>query len=382
MRFFYYYPTYDKPSGGNKQLRIQAILLRELGVETFLLRDAAFFTRPDSFDDNYFYNVFVPTASFPFERASRHLDPQDIVMLPEVVLEPALAICGAWNVRLAVNNQNGFYGLRYAPPARVVRGRIEFVIANAAFVAGLCQHFYGVSSKRIFHVPYWVVRPPFDLLEEIFPRQLGVCYMPRKLPQLGNLIRDTAQRMRPDVPWIEIDGVPERVVGELLRAHHVFFAAQDLEGFGLPALEAMACGSVVAGFPGTGRFTHPYASPENGFWAPDRDIVAASACVVKAIDLARSGGTAYEALRAEGRQTACRFSKEAALAALRELAQVISAHSYQARPARDWRLTIGEKFYAYKLLYDYSRLGWPGQVAGWLGNATRPVRRLFYFRNG
>jgi hypothetical protein len=34
MRFFFY-PTWNKPSGGNKQLRLMASLLMELGVENY-----------------------------------------------------------------------------------------------------------------------------------------------------------------------------------------------------------------------------------------------------------------------------------------------------------------------------------------------------------
>ena len=62
MRFFYYYPTWNKPSGGNKQIRLMASLLTGLGVETFLLRDRRFFA-PGGFDDHAYYRVPVSHAA-------------------------------------------------------------------------------------------------------------------------------------------------------------------------------------------------------------------------------------------------------------------------------------------------------------------------------
>jgi hypothetical protein len=375
MRFFYYYPTWDKPSGGNKQLRLQATLLRELGVETFLLRDAAFFSRPDSFDDDTYYRVPVETAPVPFERATEFLKPDDVLILPEVRLSHWLAACAGWRVRIAVNNQNGFYGLRYGPPRSFARKRIEFVIANAPYVAALSRHFYGVSRARIFHVPHWMVRPPFEIDPSPTPADLAVCYMPRKLPDLVAQVRTRVQRERPDVPWVEIDGVPEPEVARRLRANRVFFAAQDLEGCPLTALEAMTCNAVVAGFPGTARFPHPYATTDNGFWARDRDVGGAVAAVGRAIDLTRNGGEAHRRMLEAGYATARRFSREVVSEALSELVATVGKQSYRER--RGPRVSLGTRGWlqAWRILYDADRLGLVGRLAGKVAGSAKRLRR-------
>jgi hypothetical protein len=371
MRFFYYYPTYDRPSGGNKQLRLQATLLRDLGVETFLLRDAAYFARAEPFDDDTFYRVPVPVAPVPFEHAGEFLQPDDVLLLPEVLLRDSLAACAGWKCRVAVNNQNGFFALRHGPARALARKRIEFVFANAPYVAALSHRFYGVDRSRIFLVPHWIVRPPFEIAPPASDSALSVSYMPRKLPELVRRVKEAVERSHPGVPWVEIDGVPEADVARRLRASKVFFVAQDLEGCPLTALEAMTCGAVVAGFPGTANFPHPYATRANGFWVRDRDADAAAVAVSKAIELARAGGEPYRKMLEAGRATALRFSRDAVLEALREVVDVVSRRAYATRTGPRAALGARGWLQALRLLYDADRLGAAGRVAGKLVGAAK-----------
>ena len=377
MRWFYYYPTFNKPSGGHKQIRLMASLLTELGIDVRLLRDRSFLADPAPFDDNQFYGVSVPLAAFPFEDGSRHLKPDDILILPEVFLEQSLSLCGGWKCRFALNNQNGFYALRYAPRRAALRSLIEFAIANAPYVAAICNEFLGIPAERIFHVPHWVVRPPFDLrgtAEGGEGRQLAVCYMPRKLPDIVRHVRDLVLQSHPHTPWVEIDGVPEAEVARRYRQSSVFFAAQDLEGCPLTALEAMACGCVVAGYPGTDRFPHPYATAGNGFWTRDRDVQRGASAVRSAIDLCRTGGPRYEQYIQAGRKTAERFAEAAVRTALTYLVDVVEKDGYRARRTSAGALGWKETYFAYKLLYAYDRLGRVGRLLGALGKATKPLR--------
>jgi hypothetical protein len=374
MRWFYYYPTWTKPSGGNKQLRLMAGLLTELGVENFLLRDRKFFGPDGGFDDNVFYNASVPLAPFPFEDAGARLHSDDVLILPEVLLETSLAICQGWKCRIALNNQNGFYGLRYAPSRCLCAASIEFAIANAPYVAGLCRDFHGIRPERIFEIPYWVARGPFALADSEGPRRLAVCYMPRKLADEGQRVRELVSQTYPEVPWVEIDGLSEDEVARRLRGNQIFFSAQYLEGFGLPALEAMACGSLVAGFAGTDQFAHPYVAPDNGLWAPDGDVRAAATAVCTAIDVVREGEARHQQYLAAGRRTAQRFTREPVLQALREMIDVVGDRNYRSRTdgakGLGWRSTL----FAYRLLYNYDRLGWAGRFVSGLSRSIKPLR--------
>jgi hypothetical protein len=374
MRFFFYYPTHDRPSGGNKELRLHASLLRECGVEVFLLRDERFFTRPNSFDDNTYYNVPVELAPVPFERAGEYLKPDDVVILPEVLLRDSLATCAPWNCRIAVNNQNGFYGLRYGPSRALASKRVEFVMAISPYVAALSHRFYGVPRSRVFHVSPWIVRPPFEIGDPAPGAALAVSYMPRKMPDLVRRIREAVQRTHPDVPWAEIDGVPEPEVAKRLRANKVFFVAQDLEGCPLTALEAMTCSAIVAGFPGTANFPHPYATAANGFWVRDRDADAAAVAVGKAIDLARAGGEPYCKMLEAQHATARRYDRASVLEGLREMATVVERRAYAERTGP--RASLGARGWlqAARLLYDCDRLGLAGRIAGKVVGTAKRLR--------
>ena len=252
---------------------------------------------------------------------------------------------------------------------------VEFAVANAPYVAALCRDHLGINEQRVFLVPHWVVRSSFELREVEGRRNLAVCYMPRKLPDEGRAVRELVKQTHPDVPWVEIDGLPESRVAQIFRENSLFFAAQDLEGCPLPALEAMACGCLVAGFAGTAAFPHPYATPANGCWAPDRNVHAAADAVRSAIEVVRVGGPRYQQYLEAGRQTAGRFTKEVVKQSLVDMVSVVRERRYAARSPWIKGLGLKGNLFAYKLLYDYDRLGWPGRLLSCVSRTTRPMRR-------
>lgn len=374
MRFYYYYPTYNKPSGGNKQLRLQATLLRELGIETYLLRDEMYFNNQNPFDDNLFYDVAVETAPVPFERAATYLKPDDVLMLPEVLLAQSLSRCLDWNCRVAVNNQNGFHGIRHCPPSEICGRRIEFVIVNAPYVTDLCVRFYRVPNARIFLIPYWIDRPPFGLSsDEERTAEISIGYMPRKLPEVNQVVRSMVEVSYPDVKWIEIDGLSEAEVATLFRRLQIFFAAQDEEGFGMPAIEAMACGCLVTGFQGTGPFPHPYANAQNGIWAKDRDANDAADALIRAIELVRNKSAELSEYYSAAARTVAQYSHATAITALKELIGFVLDGKYDREgppSVLGWRHEPA----ILRLLYNHDRLGWPGRVIDRVARLTKPLR--------
>lgn len=367
MRLYFVYRGRTTPSGGHKQARLMVSLLNEMGKDASLLLDGAT-------GDERLYRVEVPVAPFPFEAAGSRLGADDVLIFPEARLRDYLCAAGPWACRKAVLNQNGFFALAGRPPGRYSRHGIEFAITISPYIASVTRDYLGLEGGRIFYVPHWVVRGPF---EEGFPpgapRELSVGFMPRKLPELAERVRRIVAGHAPDVPWVEIDGVPEEEVARRFRSIPIFFSTQDREGCPLPALEAMSCGCVVAGYRGTAAFPHPYASPRNGFWAPDRSIYPAARQVLRAIEMVRGGGAPLEALRARGLETSRGYTKEAVLRALATMIEVVERRDYRRRDPGLIPLGWRGHLFARNQLLGRRVEGWRSEARDWFSGRT-PAR--------
>lgn len=322
MRILYYYPYYPRPAGGLKQIRLQAELLHQLGHEVYLVRDAESVDAPVTFDDNRFYHIDVPQWKEPFSATAAKLSESDILILPEYDLKTTLPRCATTKARIVINNQNGFHALQHAPRDRNLIRRIKLVIANSSYNCTVSRLAYQVPAERVFYVPHWIIRDPF--LPQHAPgfgaKKPGICFMPRKRGTLVHQIREKVQSLHPTIPWVEIDNIPELEVARLMREYQMFFAAHHQEGCPLTALEAMACGSVVAGFGGTERFTHPYATPGNGYWADsDNDADSAIRRVSEMIRDVQSDPVRIQSLLAQSLVTIEPYSKPRVLAGLTRL---------------------------------------------------------------
>lgn len=374
MRFLYYYPSYSAPSGGNKQLRLQGQILTELGHEVFLVRDEKYFDHPSVHEDDHLYSIPLPLWGKPIADALGELRSEDVLVLPEGKLDSVLPDCASTRARIVINNQNGFYALRYFPKDRALCRRIDAVISNSPYNCTVSRVAYHIPASKVFYVPHWVVRGNFKLsnLENI-PKKVGICYMPRKLPEIVDRVRMATQKVYPEVPWIEIDKVPESVVSERFRNYSMFFAAQHLEGCPLTALEAMACGCLVAGFPGTENFTHPYANYRNGYWAKDNDVDSAIRCVATMIEASRCNPTKVQEIQENGIHTSQKYSKQSVSKALTRFVEGLEIGIVGWGAARNRRMTstISEEqwiwsdyLYAQRKMYHYGRLtGFGGRFA-------------------
>jgi hypothetical protein len=338
MRWLYIYKGRATPSGGHKQVRLMASLVNAVGGQAFLLQDGAT-------SDDRLYDVQVPTIPFSLADARGHVMPDDVLIFPEVNLEHYLQLTNEWVCRKAVNNQNGFYALEHRPRGGYRRRGIEFVLANAEYVAALTHRMLGLPPERVLRVPHWIDRPPFGgQAPALGERPLRVCYMPRKLPDHIAEVRRLTERDTVDFEWMALDNMPEGEVADALRSCRIFLSTQDREGCPLPALEAMSSGAIVVGYKGTAHFRHPYADATNGYWADDRQPGGAALQLRQALQDVRRPGASIEAMIAAGKRTVARFGREPVVQALRVAVDVVQHQTYESgqRPVArlGWRGTL------------------------------------------
>lgn len=159
--------------------------------------------------------------------------------------------------------------------------------------------------------------------------KIKIAWMPRKNKYLALQIKMIFEALliqkKKELPiWITIENIERENVAKAMQNVDIFLSTGFPEGFGLPSLEAMACGCLVAGFTGMGGWEYmrnalPYgfipffSLPDvpwgpNGYYAADGDIWGAAIALEAAYDALISG--TFPSLMESGLKTAKWYNKE------------------------------------------------------------------------
>jgi glycosyltransferase involved in cell wall biosynthesis len=208
--------------------------------------------------------------------------PDDIVVLPEGWRKP-LNHFAARPCRKILHCQNPYYV--YAGVDTVADYQ-KLGIEQAI----VCSAYTGRYLTELgFSAPIHVVRPALDRAftqpaSGPKERRMQIAFMPRKLGLESRYVQGLFKVRYPkfaDIPWVPISGMGLAAVADVLSESTVFAAFGHLEGLGLPPLEAMARGCVVAGFHGGGGLE--YAKKSNGFWAESGDLEGCAQAIADAV---------------------------------------------------------------------------------------------------
>lgn len=268
-RILYVTDNAPSPMGGALVARLHVRLLRANGFDARLLirRDEA----PDFFE-----------GDLPRLRLDEQFDAResDIFVIPEPwndVLKRFSTRPGR-KVVFCQNHHYVFYGIGQA-------GSYEELGVSTVFCCGDVIAEYLRTVMGYTRVP--VVHNGIDrTLFRPAPKRRLIAYMPRKMPVEANFLRETFRRRHPEharVPWAALNGVPQADVAKVLGAAAIFVALGRIEGVGLPPLEAMAAGCLVAGFTGGGG--REYATKENGLWCEADDWIGCADRIAEAMRL-------------------------------------------------------------------------------------------------
>ncbi len=254
------YITHDShaPSGGVKTIYSHVSHLVKNGYPAFVVHNQAGFKPP-------WLECNVPilySADKDFQ-----LSPKDIIVIPEDYRE-ALEALREINIKKYIFCQNHFYIFKGLQKDSTWADLGIDVFCSSEIIRKFLKSVFDYDGVPVIHC---AIHP------ELFkPRKkiLQIAYMPRKRSAELDFIRNLFNRLYKqykEVPWICIDKVNEAKVAEILSESAIYFSTSLYEGFGLPPIEAMACGCIVVGFHGGGGLE--YASSENGYWCEEGDII-------------------------------------------------------------------------------------------------------------
>ena len=235
-RIIYNLTRASGPSGGIKTMLEHIEVLRNAGFDAYAYvknQDQ----RPTAFA------ITVPVLSGAIQ-----IGPRDIVVRPETYSARDLAAAARGGLRQAVFVQNHYYCRHSLGQSRCYSDLgVDHVFCSSHQIKRFLEK-NGIAHD-VPVIPY-VVEPG-----GVVEKREQIATMPHKRPFEQAFIKHLLPLQHlglADVPWVEIADVPHSQALRILAESTVFLSLQRFEGFGLPALEAMASGCVVAGFAGGG----------------------------------------------------------------------------------------------------------------------------------
>lgn len=158
-------------------------------------------------------------------------------------------------------------GWRMLPPADE---RAAFLapcpkVCVASWLVGVGRHL-GVPAEQLVHVPLGLNHDKYRLLRPIERRRprVSFCFNVHRQKR-ADLAVEVLELVRSEVadldavafgsvppdtavpPWlhVRVDPPQRELVGDIYNGSAVFLCTSDVEGFGLPCIEAMACGAAL-----------------------------------------------------------------------------------------------------------------------------------------
>lgn len=283
-------------TGGIKLVFRHVEILREVGFEAIV-------ATPDGQPPQWF------ETTAPMTDLSTPIRDDDVLVFPENHHGMLERFSGRPN-RKVVFCQNPFMAFRgLGGKESYADFGVSAILAVSRQTVEFCrQRFPALPAE---YVPGFVDRRLFVFQPQ---KRLQIALAPGKRPHETGFIRDLfcAKHVEfRNVPWVELAGMAEQKVAEILKHSAIYLALSRFEALPLSILEAFACGCVVAGFTGFGA--REYTTASNGFWAAEEDdCLDCVAQLARAVHLASTGGSLHSDMLGAAHHVANYYSRERA----------------------------------------------------------------------
>lgn len=306
MRFLIYIADQSWPSGGTNVAVQTVSILNEEGFEALALFGGrrCHYTGGSTFIEGVYSHRFSnpPTASIigkvsesikdlkgaidasigVGQKPNRHIDlrPDDVLVVPDYTLKWAASQCAGIAKVAMVQGMEPLY-MGWPSDRYSLHKDFQATITtsqacwDAAFMMGL------PDPKPIRLA---VAHPGLNYRAN---KSRKIAYMPRKMPYLSRAVVAALAGLTEleGYEFVAIDRMRPEEVSNVLADSLVFLSFVGLEGFGLPAAEAMLAGCLVIGFVGVGGAE---------FFTPQTGVVVSDSDAVKMVSAVRATLKEYE----------------------------------------------------------------------------------------
>lgn len=302
-RIVYILEPFEFPSGGVATIYRHVEILNACGFEAFV----ALPNKPAK-------DFYGSTAQLLIHGRHINVVPGDVFVIPEGFPQYVKALMGSPVKRLMFCQNQYYLPFTSDPRAGISEFGVHGIIASSEAVRSFFRNVYGLQDLPLLPcaVDPACFRPAARKVRQI-------ALMPRKLRADASFIEAVFRRRHrrfADVPWVVIESVNQSEAARVMGESAVFLSLSHKESFGLPPIEAMACGCLVAGFHGDGG--REYMTPENGWWCETGDYLACVDGLAAAFELFDGGGAELDRCRAAMAETVAQYSPARLKAALVE----------------------------------------------------------------
>jgi len=280
-------------TGGIKLAFRHVEVLREAGLEAVVATAEA--------EPPQWFETDAPVIDLSHVERER-----DVLVFPENHAE-MLRSFADWPNRKLVFCQNHFMAFRGLERKQDYADfGVCGILCEGRQVADFCRRRFPSLPTAL--VPVFVDRELFHFQSQ---KRLQIAFAPRKRPLEAAFIQDLFRAENPEfrsIPWVQISGVSEQKVATILKDSAIYLSLSRFESVGLSALEAFACGCVVAGFTGFGA--REYTTNNNGFWAAEDDCLECADRLKQAAQLVTGGGAMYRQMLESANISASYYGRE------------------------------------------------------------------------
>lgn len=285
-----------KPVGGVKVMYQHCLMLRELGYNAHLLKMG-------EYEGNFFD---YPITAKSIDEVGFNLNSTDVVVCPEFLPYLGLQFKNAKRVLFAQASRPLYKTFKPLDVGKSYKalGYDKLLYCSEYLKAKL----YREVEQDLHLVDNYIDHSKFkvDPSARIKNRVMA---LPRKNPD--DLVGIMKRVKHSQADFHLVDGLPEPEIIKEYQASDIFLATGYPEGFGLPPMEAMACGAAVVGFTGGGG-SEFMKDGETALVVPDGDVDAAAAALERLL----ASPSLKEKIRARGYEMAQTYNLQAAKAQL------------------------------------------------------------------